>query len=259
MSKGLLAIGNRARVDRLLCGEIRKEDIHELFFIMRDDVRGSGWVPEITHFFAHPNARDQGLIWRDVSARFAFLKFRIPLSQSRIIAPDLPASMPEALRENLRRMRKTTLLKETGKTRVQAEKLLSRVLARSVPTGPGRLSKLKCKTQEELDTLICVVSHIKGGPLFTANDVFEDFCRGLEQRKLLQSEKTAFKKIKPAIGLYCLTVMHNRQVDLGHNGRATLTIGAASRATRDFFDVGNNHMGLAQLLERSGYSKPTYQ
>jgi hypothetical protein len=223
----LLAIGNRARVARLLNGDTRKEDLHELFNIMREDVRGSGWVAEITHFFAHPNKRDQGSIWRDVSDHFAFLKFRIPLNRSSIITHDLPASMPNALRANLRRMRKTTLLRETGKNRVQAEKILARVLSRVVPTGPGRLSRLTIKNQEEWKVLTCVASHSKGGPIFTINDVFEDFCRGLQKRNLLQAdEKPTLKEIKPAIALYCLTAMHDRKVDLGPNGSAILTIGA---------------------------------
>lgn len=214
-SSPLVGIGPRRRVERLLDGDVRKEDLHELFFNMRDQAGGSGLVSEIGNFIAHPNIRTQGIVRTRLSDQFAFLKFRIPFSYQNVITTDLPASFPNAMRANLRRMRKHILLQETGKSPAQSEKILARVLGRMSPTVGGGLSKVTLTSKEEFDVCACVFRHIRGGSIFTDSDLIEDLCRALQKQRLLeQREKSQLKKIKPYVSLFALTAMHNRKIQL---------------------------------------------
>src|SRR5664280_3523166 len=93
------------------------------------------------------------------------------------------------------------------------------------PTAGGRVNKATIRTQEELKVFICAGSQLKGGSLFTDDDLFEDFCRGLQRQQLLRSkEKADLKKAKNAISLFALRAMHNRTVDLGDGSIAKLVV-----------------------------------
>ena len=73
----------RSRVERLLRGDMREQDLHHLFFNMRDETRGSGVVSEVTNFVAHPR-RTQGMATKEVRDLFETLKFILPLQNRRI-------------------------------------------------------------------------------------------------------------------------------------------------------------------------------
>jgi hypothetical protein len=176
----------RTRVQRLLRGDIREHDLHRLFFRMRDE--GKGIVAEVAHFLAHPSTRTKGLATEEARDLFAFLKFRMPLATNpnpSIVTTDLPASVPAALKANLRRMRKSTLKRETNTNPVHAKRVLDRILARMTPTGAGGVAKPLLMNSEEL-AVFCVANNLKGGPFFADNDLFKDFARLLQRLGILQ-------------------------------------------------------------------------
>jgi len=221
----LVGTGLRGRIERLLRRDARKDDLRELFFRIRDEARGGGFVREIANFLAHPEIRTQGIVRQEVCDMFAFLKFRVSLDRSRLITTDLPATFPDAMRGNLRRLRKSVLEKKARKSRIEAGKILERILSRMKPTGEGRISKVILETQDEFEVFACVVSNMKGGSLFTDDDLFEDFCRGLQRQRILRvNEKNTLKQSKPAISLFALLAMHNRSIDLGDGSVARLAI-----------------------------------
>ena len=188
-----MSMALRSRVQRLLSGEIREQDLHRLFLSIREESGGSGLVSEIAHFLAHPSVRTRGIAWHEVRDMFVFLKFRESLKRRRIFTTDFPASMPDAMRANLRRMRQPILKRETGLNRNDAEKVLEAVLARAIPT-PGGV-KIGALSEREAKTFVCISSHAKAGPLFDDSDLFEDFCRALQKQSILRSsEKHSLKK-----------------------------------------------------------------
>lgn len=217
--------GLRSRVERLLRGDVREQDLHHLFFGMREEVSSPGLVREIGHFLAHPRMRTQGLATQEVRDLFAFLKFRVPIAASRLVSTALPATMPDALRANLRRMRKSTLKREARTNPTHAKRVLDRILARMQPTGFGGLTKPVMLSQEEYDVFSCVVTHTKGGPLFNEDDLFREFVRILRKNELLEtSEAEAFEGCRVAVSLLALTAMHNRTIDLGDGAAASAAI-----------------------------------
>jgi hypothetical protein len=220
-SSGLIsAIGLRGSVNRLLKGDIRESDLHDLFFSMRAESGGRGLVSEIANFIAHPDRRTQGIIVREVRDFFAFLKVRAEIENRQIITNALPAHFHEALRANMRRIRKKVLIENTGLNRALATIVLEQALSKlPLPVG-GALF-----TRQEIEVFKCVASNLKGGAFFTDHDLFEDFCRIARKLRLLDNkERGLLRRSKTAFTLFALTVMHNKIIDLGNNDEARLAM-----------------------------------
>src|SRR5512143_504905 len=131
----MIPTGLRSRVERLLRGDVREQDLHALFFNMREESHNRGLVSEIAHFLAHPQLRTQGITTDELRDFFAFAKFRFPMASSSVAMTDLPASVPNALRANLRRISKDRLKWHLRTTPLHAKRVLERVLSRLAPTG----------------------------------------------------------------------------------------------------------------------------
>jgi hypothetical protein len=177
---------------------------------------GKGVVSEIAHFVAHPEPRTQGITRDELRGVYTFMKFRAPLETSRLEMTDIPATVPEALRANLRRTKASTLKREAGMNPIHAKRVLDRILARVGPTGSGGLSKLIIIDSEEWALLKLVANRLKAGPLFTEEDLIKDFSRVLRRRNLLkQKESLGLIAQKAPISIFALAAMHNHRVDLG--------------------------------------------
>jgi hypothetical protein len=226
MSSGaIISTGLRGSVARLLRGDIRESDLHDLFFSMRAESGGRGIVSEIAHFIAHPDRRTQGIIVQEVRDFFAFAKLKAEIDNRQIISHVLPPTFRDAMRANLRRMRKSILKEQTGLNREEAELVLESALAR-VPAGGG----VAVMTEAEALVSHCVFRNLKGGPFFNDHDLFEDFCRVAQKLNLLSStEKTLLRNSKPAFALFALAIMHNKIIDIGNNDEATLGIAANAK------------------------------
>src|SRR3954452_13451141 len=104
---------SRARVERLLNGESRADDLTNLFLYARDRCDGRESVQEIGDFVVHHDERSKGLITRTardwyITAWNYFLNMQRPLDRSR-----LPANYPEFLQASFRRT-ETQILRSKG-------------------------------------------------------------------------------------------------------------------------------------------------
>ena len=121
-------------------------------------------------------------------------------------------------------MRKSVLKRMANTNPIRAKKVLKRVLARITLSGGKNAGSLD---QEEAALIQCLGSYVKGGPLFTEDDLFKDFARFLgKQKLLLSSEVSTLKKVSAAISLFALTAMHNRVLDMGDGTEAKVAITA---------------------------------
>lgn len=244
----LISTGLRGKVERLMRGDIRPADIHDFFFSMRAESGGRGVVSEIANFIAHPDVRTQGMTWKNTKDGLAILKLWAWIELYPIKTRDVPSWVQEALRANLRRMRKKALRELLGMTRPQASAVLERVLSRQTPTSDGRLTKITTTTKEEDKVLNWVARYVTGGSLFTDNDLFEDFCRALQRQQLIKAtEKNVLKKAKSAVSLFVLTAMHNRKIDLGDGVTAQVAICrdmGGNLATFAFSEVAKDYGGF---------------
>lgn len=224
MSK-LIGVGPRAIVERLLRADIRQQDLHSLFFDLRELLGGKGLVGEIGHFLAHPGIRDQGLVKREVSDQIRWLKFILTLSKSRFVPTDLPENAAKILRGNFRRLTNSITKREIGMNHIRVGRVLERILGRMAPTGLGGLQKPRFSNKEELEVFTLVARYGKGGSYFTDNDLVDDLSKALETNKYLyQAELSSFKKAQSGISLFALITMHGAMIDLGDGTKARIAI-----------------------------------
>jgi hypothetical protein len=237
---------------------------------MREETGGSGIVTEIGHFLAHPKGRTQGIATREIRDIILFLKFRTRLERSLILPSSVPTSLPDVLRGNLRRMRGSTLKRKTGVTPRRAKDVLEQILSRMTPSSHGALRKPTLQTDEEFAVFMCVGNNMKGGPLFTDDDLLKDFKKvAIEIGVIKKSEEARLAAVRPAMALFALTAMHNCEIDLGDKTSAIIAISTDDSGNLGAFAVAEvlseHHVGgpsrvaawlFATSLPASTYCEP---
>src|SRR5579862_4110756 len=96
--------GLRARVERLLRGDIRSEDLVRLFLYARDRCDGREPVQEIGDFVAHHDERTKGIVTRETRDWFLTARFFRSAMQGAIDAKQLPSNFTNFLDASLRRI-----------------------------------------------------------------------------------------------------------------------------------------------------------
>jgi hypothetical protein len=93
---------SRARVERLIRGTFRPDDLMLLFVYARDHCDGRESVAEIGHFVAHHHERDKGITTRATRQFFVTVRFHAPRfapgGPHPLNAEKLPSVTPDYLR-----------------------------------------------------------------------------------------------------------------------------------------------------------------
>jgi hypothetical protein len=206
--------GLKARVDRLLNEDIRSEDLTRLFLYARDRCDGREPVQEIGDFVAHHAERTKGIVTRETSdwfitSRIMFSGVQKPLDRSK-----LPPNFREFLSASLRRI--GPVIKRSGFSQSRARKMLPGILGKFDTNPDGTLAVSKKHTDDEVKLINALSSYIVSRPAFLADRLFNDFAETLKKNGLLDKKKmNEFKKVKPAVLLFAVTVMHNCVVQIG--------------------------------------------
>jgi len=92
----------RRRVERLLQGERRPDDLTRIFMHMRDRSDGRESVQEIGDFVAHQNDRIKGLVTRSSRRRFKELQFQLEyILDGEMKSESLPQGVKDFLLYNV--------------------------------------------------------------------------------------------------------------------------------------------------------------
>src|SRR5438874_13609559 len=135
--------GLRARVERLLRGDFRSDDLTRLFLYVRDRCDGRESVQEVGDFVAHHDERTKGLVTRTardwyVTIRFASLRFAgVPIDWNR-----LPANFATVLQASYRRAPGPFFKDVLGISRSDVAKLLPTIARKFVSNDDGTLSSM---------------------------------------------------------------------------------------------------------------------
>ena len=86
---------SRTRVERLLRGDFRVDDLTRLFLYARDRCDGRESVKEVGDFVAHHNERNKGTVTRATREWFAISGFISRLYTKRYNRDRLPPEAPE--------------------------------------------------------------------------------------------------------------------------------------------------------------------
>lgn len=216
--------GIRARVERLLRRDFRVSDLSTLFLYARERCDGRESVREVGNFVAHHSERTKGIITQMtrewcITAWFHCLSLQRGLDVRR-----LRANFPEFLRASFNRLDHQTIKKATGMRRVDASKMLPTLIGKFRRNDDGTLALSVLHTPPELALLRCLCDHLVAKPAFNNETLFKDLLYILiNEGDLNQFELADIQYLKPAIGLFAISYMHNCVIDIGDGSKLTLT------------------------------------
>lgn len=210
----MVDVGLRARVVRLLGGEIRADDLARLFLYARDRCDGRESVQEVGDFVAHHDERTKGIITRETRDWFIIARTMFQ-AQHEPLQPDrLPQNFREFLAASFARC--GHLVKEkTGLSRAEAARLLPRLCKKFATNADGTLSITSAHSERERELVLCLGSTIVARPAFSEARLFDDFLATLKSHGLIEKqEMKAFEGVKAAISLFAVSVMHNSVIHI---------------------------------------------
>lgn len=214
----------RARVERLLGGDFRPEDITRLFLGLRARSFGRETVVELGDFVAHSDERYKGVTTRAARDWFLSWQFAMPYIQGfHHDLQNLPLFFPEAMQGIFRQLSDEEIRNDTGLKRKFAYRALESGLAALTKSSKGGLAIPKTLNHDEQAILACVMRYIVVKPAFDDTKLFEELTGALVKNGLLkESEKGQFSLLKHAIALFAMAIMHLCKIRIDATNEALL-------------------------------------
>jgi hypothetical protein len=200
------------RVERLLRGDRRVDDLDRIFLGLRDRAHGRASVREIGDFVAHRGERDKGPVTSRVRDIFISLHSwaggllgRVPtLEQARKVAGANLRIATDAQLQHRLALRRT-------------------VVASVLEQGFRKLEQGRQLTERERRVVNYLSSAFIWNQVFTDGEVEADLAFVLERLKLLKNDERArLHALAPFLALYVITLLHGSAIRLDELGRAEL-------------------------------------
>lgn len=227
-SKPVMDQKSKARVQRLLTGAFRQDDLMGLFLYARDRCDGRESVAEIGHFVAHHNERDKGIITRATREWFAAARFHGSRFEAGIDEPLDGKRLPAATRDYLKiatsYVSPKDIRKETGLNQSSAKKIANDLADSLIENPDGTLALTAFCTNKEIELFKCLISRIVVRPAFESNRLVDDFIATLKSNSLITKEelRSSRSQISDIVQLYAVSCMHNCVIAVDKNTKCTL-------------------------------------
>lgn len=214
---------NRAK--RLVHGEFRAEDIDKLFLYLRTRSKGRQAIAEIGDFVAHREEREKSLITKHAKDWFIATRFTFRALGQPYAIDDLPMNFGDVFNAVFGQLSEQEIRKHTGLKRRDVKKLLPRIVKLLEPNGSGGLTAAKIADPKEWSIIVCLTRYFKGiGSTFSEDQIFNGFRDALIDEGLLEKEEAkCLSRVRKAICLNAVTVMHLTEIDLGDGTKAKLS------------------------------------
>jgi hypothetical protein len=230
----------KARVSRLLTGDLRVDDIAKLYIGKRSSSYGRTSFRELADFIAHPDLRNRGPVTdriRDMRTTFRPLLDRA-LKEEGANLEDVISRCQSNFRmandEQIARL-------SGGRKRQQVQNVLNSAVQKMKKGKLGSLSK------DEQDLAIAFGDRLIWNPALRAQQVFDDFKNVMLKNHLLaQDEAHKLDQARSLVVLHAITVMHGAAFDLGVGMIGELQAG---------FQNPDGCLEVTALLSMEGYSK----
>jgi hypothetical protein len=219
----------RRRVERLLQGERRPDDLTRIFMHMRDRSDGRESVQEIGDFVAHQNDRIKGLVTRSSRRRFKELQFQLEyILDGEMKSESLPQGVKDFLLYNVENL-DNSYFKKGSISRSNAYHLVQSINKKLKLLDNGRWSAYDTQsgswliTDEEIALFNKLLHVLVIAPVFTGEQLCQDIKGALKINALLRKgEMKAFNDAFAFIQLYAVSVMNGSTIVLQDGSKATL-------------------------------------
>ncbi|MCP4409272.1 MAG: hypothetical protein GY807_16270 [Gammaproteobacteria bacterium] len=209
----------KARLERLMGGDLQVDDITKLYVGKRSASHGRASFREIADFVAHPDLRNRG----PVTDRIRDMRTTFKPMLDRSIKDETP-SLEDLLARSVSNLRMASAEQierlAGGRKRRQVEKILLSAV------GKLRNGAVNALTKDEVRVAISFGDRLIWNPALRAQEVFEDFRHVMEKNGLLQkSDSRKLDSIRPLVILHAIAVMHGTAFDLGDGMTGELQAG----------------------------------
>lgn len=210
------------RLDRLLRGGRRCDDLDRLFLGLRERPGARASVREIGDFVAHRGQREKGLVTDRARDILTSLESWLRISvQGMSFTRDEVRKVAEA---NLRNASEAQLTARLGMTRAVAKSVLIQ--------GFKKLERGRNATPREVRTIDYLGGAFIWNPAFTEEALIDDLLHMLGEAGLLKkADRASFRSLSAFVALYVMTLLHGSGVLLD-TGRADLSAGFANEEGR---------------------------
>ncbi|RVO95009.1 hypothetical protein [Sinorhizobium meliloti] len=211
---------SRLRVERLLRGDFRPDDLTGLFLYARDHCDGREPVAEIGHFVAHHHERNRGLITRATREWCAVARFHLyqfgPDGKSGFDARRMPPATRDYFKIAAKRLGPKVIMRDTKLRQAEAHAMMQTLADRLTQNADGTWALPEPSSQTELDLLKCICSYLVVQPAFDGDRLFDDFIATLKSNALITKEEIRenSESLKVLVQLYAVAAMHNCIVQL---------------------------------------------
>lgn len=215
---------SKVRVERLLRGDFRPEDLMNLFLYARDHCDGREAIKDIGAFVAHHDERDRGLITRSTRDWFAVARFHMSAFRPPNLSPAptfdgqrMPVATQDYFKIAVNRIDAASIRQRTGLSRARAYQVMNGLVARLKRNSDGTWALPDDLTREELNLANCVSSAMVVRGAFEADRLCDDFIVTLKSNGLITKDEIRSHKdnLDVLVQLYAVAVMHNCIVQIG--------------------------------------------
>jgi hypothetical protein len=224
---------SRARVERLLRGPFRPDDLTGLFLFARDHCDGREAVTDIGDFVAHHAERTKGIVTRLTREWFAAAQFHMALYRPpgpRTLDPSrLPAAAQDYFKIAAKRLDQKLLSEKTGLSRIKAHDMMISLAGRMNPNPDGTWQFPTNHTPQEASLLVCVSETIVIKSAFEDETLVREFMDTLKSNGLISKQEIREHgdDVAALVRLYAVSVMHNCVIKIDDTTDTKLIANAA--------------------------------
>lgn len=204
-----LDAGVRMRVERLLRGGVRNDDLSTLFLYARGRPQSHQSVQEVGHFVAHREQRTRGVTTQRARDYFRIVSYAVNQDGQKLDVTNLPSTYPAFLAAVIKNLPIDTIKRFTGlRQKVAFAKL--REIAGRLHKKPDGNYEVGAISTEDLNLLKCASFYFRTTPVFTGESLAEGLSAALSRDGLLEpSEVRQFNELNPLIAVFAVSMMHN--------------------------------------------------
>ncbi len=225
-------VETKRRVERMLSGDFRPDDLSRILLFLRDRTYGKDVVKETSNFISHGVERDIGLVTDTAREFFAGVRLHLSLIETKTFNVDeAPTFFPTAVKAALKHIDKGQIQQQVGQNRKMAERTLESMLAKFVQNANGSYALKGNLDETEVRLLRLLASTFTAKPAFTDKGLIDDLWFVLLKNGLVhESELDAFQKQRTPIILFSVAAMHGCSIVLDKNTKAALAADCGGNA-----------------------------
>lgn len=234
----------RQRIERILGGAGRAEDLSTLFLSQRDKPYARESVTEVGDFIAHRDIRIRGPAWARCRDVFLGMRTFVAANEAGYKVPFEDAVV--GARARLRLMPDPVIEGVMGFGRPVAESMLGRIITKKF----GSKNRLNTKELRLISYLVNQNNHVP--PIFTPELLISDLTDTLMSARLMLVEEQEFLvNRKDFVCLFVASKMHGSELTLSEGFSAHLTIGGDpelrvwAETPMSFGDIGVPTVGFS--------------